>query len=336
MADQNLWAQIAEDYKQARANLCGSKDAMNWHMDEDTGMYYLYCAYQAARTSTEKDHLLYARILSLMEWNQGNLNDYTRLHRFIAPALAEYELAIQSGGQQPYEKELENIRQRFNALTYICEQEVACGESLERALSLIEGSELLSDFGFHDSKPILFQHTEQTAILKLDCDGVVATIEFTGLYDVEVNGDPVTNWIDEMYCYRSYWIKDRLIFDIGYYKIECEHIKVIRVEQKKKTNENAGRVTINALHEKLLGNTKPAGPARTSDPRIFNESIFSAAFGTAAIESYRESQDRCPALLSKYNAVMSAPAGVICREMRQTAAAEQGGADCRAANKAFS
>lgn len=233
MIDQKLWMQIAEDYKLARAGLCGSKEAVNWHMDEDTGMYHLYCAYQAARTSAEKDHLLYARILSLMEWKKGySINEYTRLHKFIAPALAEYELAVHSGGQQPYEKELENINRRFSELTYICEHKVDYGEALERSLSLIEGAELLSDFGFHDSKPILFQHTAQTAILKLDYCGVVATFEFSGLYDIEVNGDPVTNWIDEMYCYRSYWIKERLVFDIGYYKIECEHIKVISVERK--------------------------------------------------------------------------------------------------------
>lgn len=79
------------------------------------------------------------------------------------------------------------------------------------------------------------------------------------------------------------------------------------------------RVIINALHDKLKKDEKLASSARTTDPRIFTESIFPAAFGNAAMESYMESQDSFASLFedkSKYNAVMSALAGVLYREMR--------------------
>lgn len=232
MADRNLWAQIEEDYKQAHACFFCPKGGSNWRSDEDTGMYHLYCAYQSARTSEEKDHLLYARILSLMEWKHRYLSEYDRLHKFIAPAFEEYKLAVQNDGQRPSEKELQSIQRKFSELTYICERMVDYGEELERAYHMIEASDLLANFGFHDSKPMFFQHTDQVAILKLNYNGLVATFEFTGLYEIEVNGDPLTNWINEMYCYHSYWNKDYIVFDIRYYRIECEHVKVLSVEKQ--------------------------------------------------------------------------------------------------------
>ena len=67
-------------------------------------------------------------------------------------------------------------------------------------------------------------------------------------------------------------------------------------------------------------NEKLASSARTSDPRIFTESIFPQAFDNAAMESYAESQDSYSALFedkTKYNAIMGALAGVIYREMRK-------------------
>ena len=76
----------------------------------------------------------------------------------------------------------------------------------------------------------------------------------------------------------------------------------------------------NLISGKLIADKKLESSARTNDPRIFVESIFPAAFGTAAMESFMESQESYSALFedqSKYNAVMSALAGVIYREMRQ-------------------
>lgn len=95
-----------------------------------------------------------------------------------------------------------------------------------------------------------------------------------------------------------------------------------KINEKYKGEFNdSDRVMLGALHDKLIADKKLESSARTSDPRIFVESIFPAAFGTAAMESFMESQESYSALFedqSKYNAVMSTLAGVIYREMRQT------------------
>lgn len=95
-----------------------------------------------------------------------------------------------------------------------------------------------------------------------------------------------------------------------------------KINEKYKGEFNdSDRVMLGALHDKLIADKKLESSARTSDPRIFVESIFPAAFGTAAMESFMESQESYSALFedqTKYNAVMSALAGVIYREMRQT------------------
>lgn len=80
------------------------------------------------------------------------------------------------------------------------------------------------------------------------------------------------------------------------------------------------RVLLTALRDKLMGDKNLASMARTSDPQIFVESIFPKAFGDAAMESYTESQDTYTSLFedqNKYNAIMSALAEVIYREMRK-------------------
>ena len=91
-----------------------------------------------------------------------------------------------------------------------------------------------------------------------------------------------------------------------------------KINEKYKGQFSEGdRVMLGALHDKLIEDDKLASSARTSDPRIFTESIFPSAFGNAAMESYMEAQDSYGSLFedkSKYDAVMSALAGVIYRE----------------------
>lgn len=91
-------------------------------------------------------------------------------------------------------------------------------------------------------------------------------------------------------------------------------------EKYKGVFTDGDRVLLNALHAKLMGNQKLANMARTSDPQIFTESIFPKAFGDAAQDSYMESQETYTTLFEdqhKYNAIMSALAEVIYREMRK-------------------
>lgn len=94
-----------------------------------------------------------------------------------------------------------------------------------------------------------------------------------------------------------------------------------RINEKYKGNfTDADRVMINALAEKLRGDTKLANMAASSDPQIFAESIFPQAFSTAAQDSYMESQETYSSLFedqSKYNAIMSTLADVLYHEMRK-------------------
>ena len=82
---------------------------------------------------------------------------------------------------------------------------------------------------------------------------------------------------------------------------------------------DADKVIIDALHQKLKKNPKLLSSAKTTDPVIFTESIFPQIFSATAMENYTESQESYESLFkdkNKYNAIMSALAGVIYREMR--------------------
>ena len=60
--------------------------------------------------------------------------------------------------------------------------------------------------------------------------------------------------------------------------------------------------------------------AQSSEPQIFVDSIFPKAFGMAAQDGYMEAQESYQSLFEdtvKYNAIMSALAEVVYREMRK-------------------
>ena len=91
-------------------------------------------------------------------------------------------------------------------------------------------------------------------------------------------------------------------------------------EQYKGAFTDADKVLLTALRAKLMNDAKLQTMARTSDPQIFAESIFPKAFGTAAQDSYMESQDTYMSLFedqAKYNAIMHALGAVVYREMRK-------------------
>ena len=76
--------------------------------------------------------------------------------------------------------------------------------------------------------------------------------------------------------------------------------------------------------EKLLilnpGSTSTKIAYYEDEKQIFVESIFPKAFGAATQDSYLESQDTYTSLFEdqhKYNAIMSALADVVYREMRK-------------------
>ena len=91
-------------------------------------------------------------------------------------------------------------------------------------------------------------------------------------------------------------------------------------ERYKGSFSEADRAMISALAEKLRKDSRLANMAASSDPRIFAESIFPAAFSDAAMASYMESQETYSSLFedqSKYKAIMSTLADILYREMRK-------------------
>ena len=224
----DMWKKSEEDYKIARYCLCCPKHSNNWHRDEDKGMYHLWNAYYAAIQAETKEHLLYARILMLMA-NQQHIDDYTCFRKYIAPAKEAYEKAIESEGNKPAEKELKEVNWLYESLEYKLKKTEDTEEAYIDACKLIEGLTSIKDFYFHDSKPIYFEHTEKNAKLKLDLNGKVVLLIFEELIDIEINGDPLCNWINDFYCYKEFYYDTTLRFDIGHYKITCKKIKALQL-----------------------------------------------------------------------------------------------------------
>lgn len=96
---------------------------------------------------------------------------------------------------------------------------------------------------------------------------------------------------------------------------------IAKINEKYKGEFTEGdKVLLTALRSRLMADKKLTKMAQTSDPQIFVESIFPKAFGAAAQDSYLESQDTYTSLFEdqhKYNAIMSALADVVYREMRK-------------------
>ncbi len=96
---------------------------------------------------------------------------------------------------------------------------------------------------------------------------------------------------------------------------------IAKINEKFKSNFTEGdKVILSALRDKLLSDKKLKKMAQSSDPQIFVESIFPKAFGTAAQDGYMEAQESYQSLFedtAKYNAIMSALAEVVYREMRK-------------------
>ena len=92
-------------------------------------------------------------------------------------------------------------------------------------------------------------------------------------------------------------------------------------EQYNGTFTDADRVVVSAMKDKLMADEKLQSMAKTSDPQIFNDSVFPKFFNLIAQDCYTESQDAFTSLFAdqaKYNAVMHALSSVIYRDMRKT------------------
>lgn len=220
------WSVILEDYEAAKQALWCPKHCGNWSRDEDKGYYHMWKAYYSALAAEEKEPLIFARILMMMGNEQNcKQSDYTRLHRYYLPAKEQYQLAIETG-LHPSEKELGHMRLYVDSLNYQFECE---NKSYDEQISYIEGFEALSDFGFHDSKVIFFSHDENSATMKFK-DIKTLELLFEEVDDIQIRTDPVCDWINDFYCYPTFYNKKKYVFDIGFYKIICSRIIVSTYE----------------------------------------------------------------------------------------------------------
>lgn len=94
-----------------------------------------------------------------------------------------------------------------------------------------------------------------------------------------------------------------------------------KINQKYKGAFNdADKVLITALQDKLMKDERLVKNAKTSDPQIFADAIFPKAFEKAAQESYMESKESFTSLFqdkTKYDTIMAVLAEFIYREMRK-------------------
>lgn len=222
-----LWDRIIENYKIARECLVYSKKKDFWIRQEDKGMYHLWTAYYAAINAEEKNHLLYARVLSLMGWEmQAKSSNYELLNKYYKPAIEQYDLALKENPHCVYLKEIENVRKSYEYYKYIVEKsKIRTDEDYSNAIKLLEGYECLDEFSFHDSKFISLECDDQSAVLKLQY-GDIYHFEFSDIYDVEMNCDPLAAYVYDFAIYQVAPDLETIVFDIEFLKIICKHITV--------------------------------------------------------------------------------------------------------------
>lgn len=155
----NLWDKIIEDYKIARECLVYSKKKDCWIRQEDKGMYHLWSAYYAAINAEEKNHLYYARVLSLMGWEMyPKSSNYELLNKYYKPAVEQYNLAWEENPDCVNPKEVENVKKSYEYYKYIVEKSrIRNDADYYNAIKLLEGHECLDEFSFHDSKFITLE-----------------------------------------------------------------------------------------------------------------------------------------------------------------------------------
>ena len=217
-----LWQEISEEYKQARNALWCRMGAGTWSRDEDEGLYHLWNAYHKAKGAAKKEDLIYARILATMVTETyAYKSKYEVYNKFVKPSLEAYKRA-KKAGLHPSKKELDLITTMAESLDY----EIKCEETpYADMIKHIKGYEKFGTFQFHDSKPLHFEHNEDTAWLTLQFD-VILKLRFDGIFTIETHYRWSDDYIFDFYCYPCFHNQGALTFDIGLYKITCSSISV--------------------------------------------------------------------------------------------------------------
>lgn len=148
------------------------------------------------------------------------------MNKYYKPAIEQYDLALKENPHCVYLKEIENVRKSYEYYKYIVEKsKIRTDEEYSNAIKLLEGYECLDEFSFHDSKFISLECNDQSAVLKLQY-GDIYHFEFSDIYDVEMNCDPLTAYVSDFAIYQAAPDSETIVFDIEFLKIICKHIKV--------------------------------------------------------------------------------------------------------------
>lgn len=230
------WDEIKELYEKAKYNLVCPKHVTEWTRDEKNGYFYLWNAYHYATKAYDNnpDHVTFAHILDLLSReSRYHVSDYERLHKYIIPAVTEYEKAMKDG-QALYSITYQVRKQEMEELEFKFKHETGDDEIWDEVVSIIENGNLLDehDFYFHDSRPVYFeQKSDKEAILKLEYNREIATLHFLDLEYIEIITHPDNNWVGDYYCYRSKGSK-YINFNVGEYSIRCAKIILEGIEKK--------------------------------------------------------------------------------------------------------
>lgn len=137
-----------------------------------------------------------------------------------------YEDAPEENPNYVYPKEIENVRKSYEYYKYIVEKSrIRNDADYYNAIKLLKGHECLDEFSFHDSKFISLECNDQSAVLKLQ-DGDIYHFEFSDIYDIEMNCDPLTAYVNDFSIYQVAPDLETIVFDIEFLKIICKHITV--------------------------------------------------------------------------------------------------------------
>ncbi len=224
-----IWDEIIDEYKLARNCLWCPKHSGDWCREENEGYYHLWRAYHLATSCGIKQPLWYARILYMMaSEHQYKQSDYVILNTYLKPCMEAYAKAEEMN-EAVSSKEKETAEQLYKLYLHNQTHTRSTEENYAAAYSRIEGLPSDTEFQFHDSRVLDFTHDTSSARLTLQYEKITITLLFEDVDEIKVSADELDIiWISEFYCYPSFYSETRIIFDIGFYRIVCGKIKVLR------------------------------------------------------------------------------------------------------------